>query len=153
MPRVASCGPKGRPRTKLSPLIENTCSPIHTSNPCQSAPLFHAVPSPEQLLPSLLPPAARNRLWSPLGGRTLSSAHSVPACYHRPFCLPAHSSGMPSSQSPVTACWNHSTGIQSVPPWFIFSQYTGEGKVRPHPLPSGGCFFYSLAHTAAIPAD
>ena len=163
---------KSRARTKLSPLLENACSPIAKANPPQPSPLVTAsspayasmyvhvptssVPiisiqdhdqmtsSQALYAPYAAPPIsqpayphsfitspctaapgqllmAQSHMYMPLSTTQLFTPH----CYNSNM---THSTQW-SVSSPLSVPWGKTGPLQSVPPWFIFSNNKSEGKV------------------------
>ena len=163
---------KSRARTKLSPLLENACSPIAKANPPQPSPLvtasIPAYPSmyvhvPTSSVPiisiqdhdhmtssqALYTPYAAPQISQPAyphsfitspctavpGQLLMAQSHMymplsttqllTPHCYNSNM---THSTQW-SVSSPLSMHWGKTGPLQSVPPWFIFSNNKSEGKV------------------------
>lgn len=163
---------KSRARTKLSPLLENACSPIAKANPPQPSPLVTAsVPAyasmyvhvPTSSLPiisiqdhdhmtssqALYTPYAAPQISQPAyphsfitspctaapGQLLMTQPHMYMPLSTTQLLTPHYynSSMTHSTQwsvsSPLSMHWAKTGPLQSVPPWFIFSNNKSEGKV------------------------
>ena len=159
---------KIRARTKLSPLLENACSPIAKTNPPQPSPLLAtsftltaSQPSSLSLIPEITiqdqdpshTQLAHNFTHTSNSYRTMyppdALAHALMSQAYW-YTQPAHTSGLLSpyyhslsaagwGNPAMTAPWNKSGQIQSVPPWFIFANNKSDGKVCESSLTLIGC--------------
>jgi len=156
---------KSKAHTKLSPLLENACSPIAKANPPQPSPLITAsipactsmyIPSSSLQLISVqdhdhatstqtfyLPhvqPLISQPGYPHLFATSASPGQLMMAQPTMYMPLPTtqlltqhyYNNIMTSTQwnaSPLPAQWGKTGPIQSVPPWFIFSNNKSEGKV------------------------
>ena len=159
---------KSRARTKLSPLLENACSPIAKTNPPQPSPLVTAsVPAYASMyvhVPTSSVPiisiqdhdhmTSSQALYTPYAAPQISQPaypHSfmTSPCTAAPGQLLMTQPHMPLSTtqllnphyynsssmthwsvaSPLSMHWAKTGPLQSVPPWFIFSNNKSEGKV------------------------
>ena len=164
---------KSRARTKLSPLLENACSPIAKTNPPQPSPLVTAsVPAypsmyvhvPTSSVPiisiqdhdhmtssqALYTPYATPQISQPAyphsfitspctaapGQLLMTQPHMYMPLSTTQLLTPHYynSSSMTHSTqwsvaSPLSMHWAKTGPLQSVPPWFIFSNNKSEGKV------------------------
>lgn len=125
-------------RTKLSPLLENSCSPISKAEFPPPAHLSLSTPLREHHANgglSGVPPTSRlsQSLGQPSNGHRAFQSHHheliIPGGGVGGAVKPLHSSALIQS-SPVSSQLNRTGHIQSVPPWYIFPTNKPESKVQ-----------------------
>lgn len=123
-------------RTKLSPLLENSCSPISKAEFPPPAHLSLSTPLREHHANgglSGVPPTSRlsQSLGQPSNGHRAFQSHHheliIPGGGVGGAVKPLHSSALIQS-SPVSSQLNRTGHIQSVPPWYIFPTNKPESK-------------------------